>query len=55
MRKQTIDSGSEAVSGSGDVWLDLERLAQLASRREVVGVWVNIQLSHTASVETCSL
>lgn len=29
MRKQTIDSGSEAVSGSGDVWLDLERLAQV--------------------------
>ena len=29
MRKQTINSGSEAVSRSGDVWLDLERLAQV--------------------------
>ena len=29
MRKQMINSGSEAVSGSGDVWLDLERLAQV--------------------------
>ena len=29
MRKQMINSGSEAVSRSGDVWLDLERLAQV--------------------------
>lgn len=29
MRKQTINSGSEAVSPSRDVWLDLERLAQV--------------------------
>src|SRR4029450_1926162 len=29
MRKQTINSGSEAVSPSGAVWLDLERLAQV--------------------------
>ena len=29
MRKQTTNSSSEAVSGSGDVWLDLERLAQV--------------------------
>jgi hypothetical protein len=29
MRKQTINSGSEAVSRSGDGWLDLERLAQV--------------------------
>jgi hypothetical protein len=29
MRKQTINSGSEAVSRSGDVCLDLERLAQV--------------------------
>jgi hypothetical protein len=29
MRKQTINSGSEAVSRSGDEWLDLERLAQV--------------------------
>lgn len=29
MRKQTINSGSEAVSRSGDAWLDLERLAQV--------------------------
>ena len=29
MRKQTINSGSEAVSPSGDGWLDLERLAQV--------------------------
>jgi hypothetical protein len=29
MRKQTINSGSEAVSRSGDVWLDLERLARV--------------------------
>jgi hypothetical protein len=29
MRKQTINSGSEAVSRSGGVWLDLERLAQV--------------------------
>jgi hypothetical protein len=29
MRKQTINSGFEAVSRSGDVWLDLERLAQV--------------------------
>jgi hypothetical protein len=29
MRKKTISPGSEAVSRSGDVWLDLERLAQV--------------------------
>jgi hypothetical protein len=29
MRKQTINSGSEAVSRSGDAWLDLEHLAQV--------------------------
>jgi len=29
MRKQRISSGSEAVSRSGDAWLDLERLAQV--------------------------
>ena len=29
MRKQTINLGSEAVSPSGAVWLDLERLAQI--------------------------
>ncbi len=29
MRKKTINSGSEAVSRSGDAWLDLERLAQV--------------------------
>ena len=29
MRKRTINSGAEAVSPSGDVWLDLERLAQV--------------------------
>jgi hypothetical protein len=29
MRKQTINSGFEAVSRSGDVWLDLEPLAQV--------------------------
>ena len=29
MRKQTINLGSEAVSPSGAVWLDLERLAQV--------------------------
>src|SRR5262245_64855568 len=29
MRKQTTNSSSEAISGSGDVWLDLERLAQV--------------------------
>jgi hypothetical protein len=29
MRKQTITSGSEAVSRSGGVWLDIERLAQV--------------------------
>lgn len=29
MRKQTTNSGSEAVSRSGDGWLDLERLAQV--------------------------
>jgi len=29
MRKRTINSGSEAVSPSGNVWLDLERLAQV--------------------------
>ncbi len=29
MRKQTINSGSGAVSPSGDVWLDLERLARV--------------------------
>ncbi len=29
MRKQTIKSGSEAVSRSAGVWLDLERLAQV--------------------------
>ena len=29
MRKQTINSGSEAVSRSAGVWLDLERLAQV--------------------------
>jgi hypothetical protein len=29
MRKQTTNSGSEAVSSSGDGWLDLERLAQV--------------------------
>jgi hypothetical protein len=29
MRKQTINSGSEAVSRSGDAWLDLEQLAQV--------------------------
>jgi hypothetical protein len=29
MRKQTINSGSEAVSRSDDAWLDLERLAQV--------------------------
>jgi hypothetical protein len=29
MRKQTINSGSEAVSRSGGVWLDLERLARV--------------------------
>jgi len=29
MRKRTINSGSEAVSRSGDEWLDLERLARV--------------------------
>ena len=29
MRKQTINSGSEAISPSGGVWLDLERLARV--------------------------
>ena len=29
MFKRTINSGSEAVSRSGDMWLDLERLAQV--------------------------
>jgi hypothetical protein len=29
MRKQIIDSGSETVSPSDDVWLDLERLARV--------------------------
>jgi hypothetical protein len=29
MRKRTINSSSEAGSRSGDVWLDLERLAQV--------------------------
>jgi hypothetical protein len=29
MRKQTINSGSEAVSRSAGEWLDLERLAQV--------------------------
>jgi hypothetical protein len=29
MRKRTINSGTEARSHSGDVWLDLERLAQV--------------------------
>ena len=29
MRKQTISSGSESVSRSGDAWLDLERLAKV--------------------------
>ena len=29
MQKRTINSGSEAVSRSGDAWLDLERLAQV--------------------------
>ena len=29
MRKKTINSGSEAVSPSGGVWLDLERLARV--------------------------
>jgi hypothetical protein len=29
MRKQIINSGSEAVSGLSDAWLDLERLAQV--------------------------
>jgi len=29
MRKQTINSGSEAVSCSGDAWLDLERMAKV--------------------------
>ena len=29
MRKRTINSGAEAVSPSGGVWLDLERLAQV--------------------------
>jgi len=29
MRKQTINSGSETVSRSSDVWLDLERLARV--------------------------
>ena len=29
MRKQTINSGSESVSRSGDAWLDLERLAKV--------------------------
>jgi hypothetical protein len=29
MRKQTINSGANAVSPSGDVWLDLERLAKV--------------------------
>jgi len=29
MRKKTINSGSEAVSPSDGVWLDLERLAQV--------------------------
>ena len=29
MRKHTIKSGSEAVSRSGDAWLDLERLAKV--------------------------
>src|SRR4029450_11277139 len=29
MRKQTINSGSEVVSRSGGVWLDIERLAQV--------------------------
>ena len=34
MRKQTINTGSEAVSRSGDVWLDLERLARIAITSE---------------------
>jgi hypothetical protein len=29
MRKQTINSGSESVSHSGDAWLDLDRLAKV--------------------------
>src|SRR5262245_26119677 len=29
MRKQTSSSGSQAVSRSGDAWLDLERLAKV--------------------------
>ena len=29
MRKQTTNSSSEAVSGSADGWLDIERLAQV--------------------------
>ena len=29
MRKQTINSGAEAVSPSGGVWLDLDRLARV--------------------------
>src|SRR5262252_11207305 len=29
MRKQTINSGPESVSRSGDAWLDLERLAKV--------------------------
>jgi hypothetical protein len=29
MRKQTISSGAEAVSCSGDAWLDLERVARV--------------------------
>jgi len=36
MRKQTINSGSEAVSRSGGVWLDLERLAQVEITSESV-------------------
>jgi hypothetical protein len=38
MRKQTTNSGSEAVSRSGDVWLDLERLARSRSSQKAPNI-----------------
>jgi hypothetical protein len=38
MRKQTTNSSSEAVSGSVDGWLDLERLAQVEITSEAPNI-----------------
>ena len=37
MRKQTMSSGSECVSHSGDSWLDLDRLAKVEITSESAG------------------